>query len=119
MKGIMVIYLTIVMFMAIAESEGYHGATFSNVTVEELENISYQYTNSSSFLEPLRATAGFLNIFISIIVKSLIFQYTIDGAPDVVNFIIRSFFFILSWLAFYDFVVVLINAVLGVLGRVL
>ena len=119
MRAIMVIYLVIVMFMSIVESEGYHGATFTNVTVGELENLSYQYSNASSMEEPLRATVGFLNVYMSMVIKSLFFQFEIQGAPDVVNFMIKSFMAVLAWLAFYDIVVVLINAILGVLGRVL
>lgn len=81
----MVIYLVIVMFMAIAESEGYHGASFTNIQFQELEDLSYQYKNITDTSEPLRASIGFLNVFLGIVVKSLLFQYEIQEAPDVVN----------------------------------
>ena len=119
MRAVMVIYLVIVMFMATIESEGYHGVEYSDVNVSELGTISEKYQNVSGALEPIRASTGFLNIFLSIVVKSLTFKYEIIGAPSEVNFLIKMFLFILAWLAFYDIVVILMTAALSVIKNVI
>ncbi len=123
MRGIMVLYLVVVMFATIAEDVGFTGIQHTGVNgtdmQDDIEDISYSYTNSTGLLEPVRATTGFLNTFLSIVVNSLVFKFVIDGAPDIVNFVIRTVFFILAWLAFYDTIVLMLSILVGVVSRYL
>jgi hypothetical protein len=123
MRGVMVVYIVLVMFMAMAEDTGYSGTQLSGANTSEIqgmiENTSYQYQNSSGILEPLKASAGFLNTFLDIVANSLVFNFTIDGAPAQVNYIVRAVFFVLGWLAFYDIVVLMLSILAGVVSRLL
>ena len=123
MKGIMVLYICMVMFITIAQNYGYTGAHYTGFNATDVEgqlsSLSYQVQNESDWIEPLKASAGFLDDFITIVIKSLTFRFVIDGAPDVVNYFIRTVMFAMSWAAFYDFIIVIIGAIAGVLGRLL
>lgn len=123
MKGVMVVYIVVVMFLTIAEGEGFHGMEYSGVNSTvvqgEIENVSYQYTNSTGILEPIRATTGFLNTYLSIVANGMVFKFMITGAPAVVNYVIRTVFFVLSWIAFYEVITLMLSILAGVVSRIL
>jgi mannose/fructose/N-acetylgalactosamine-specific phosphotransferase system component IIC len=111
MRAVMVIYLTLTMFFTIVESEGYHGARFTKVSAEDipssLENASFSISTNSSFdslINPLATPLGLIKTFLKIVYKSLTFQFEIQGAPDVVNFMVKTLFAILAWLALWDLI---------------
>ena len=109
MRAIMVIYLTIAMFMSIVQSEGYYGASFTNISAEDItpsiENTSIAVNSSiGSIINPIAASLGFITTFMKIVYKSLTFQFEIQGAPDVVNYMFKSLMAILAWLALFDLV---------------
>ena len=122
MKGVMVIYLVLALWCGIAEGEGYTGFSFSGnetMNVDELQEISYIYTNASSMQNPISAGIGLVNTFLSILGRSLLFMMHIDGAPLVVNLFISVLFAVLGWVAFYDAVVMIAGLVIGALNALL
>lgn len=106
MRGVVVIYLVVAMFFTIVESEGYHGASFTSIQAENitapLGNTSLQLNETTGFINPLTTPLSFLTTFMKIVYRSLTFQFEIQGAPDEVIYLIKSFFGILAWLCIYD-----------------
>jgi len=124
MRGVLVVYIIVSMFLTIAESEGYTGASYYtglNATElqDDIDDVGYEYTNSSSITQPARAVVGFLNVYLGIAANSLTLQFEIEGAPDVVNFFVSTIFAIMAWIAFYDFMVIALSVLVGVIGRIL
>lgn len=122
MRGVFVVYFVISMFLTVAETEGFHGATYDTgldiVEVQEdIGNVSYDYTNSTGITQPVLAVVGFLNVYIGIAANSLVFNFSIQGAPAVVNLFVGLIFGIMAWIAFYDFMVIALGVLVGILGR--
>ncbi|NOZ31044.1 MAG: hypothetical protein GXO68_03735 [Crenarchaeota archaeon] len=121
MRAIQVLYLVLVMYLTLAETAGYYFVTYNTGASgsEMYGNITEQMTalqsNETLTTNPLYAGYAMVSTFLKIVAKSLTFQLEINGAPSEVNLIVRTFFFITGWLAFYDIVVLLIT---GVLSRV-
>jgi len=122
MKAVMVIYLTITMFFTIIESEGYYGASYTNIqseyVISTLENSSQTGSVLESLINPLFAPMGLLKTFLSIVYRSLTFQFDIEGAPDVVNFMIKWFFGVLAWIALWDLIQIIVQ-ILSIISRTL
>ena len=115
MRGVLVVYLVMAMFISIVEDSGYHGFSTqgfeASYVYEKIEEVQYaQYRNQSffeSFIEtisPISALIGFGETLIKIIFRSLTFQISIEGAPDVVNFMIKTLMGVMAWIAMWDLV---------------
>lgn len=124
MRGVFVVYFVVTMFLTVAESEGFTGASYNtglNVTEiqDDIDNVSYSYTNSTSITTPVRALVGFFNVFVGITANSLTFKFSIQGAPSVVNLFVGLIFGIMAWIAYYDFMIIALSALVGLIGRFL
>lgn len=122
MRGVFVVYFVISMFLTVAETEGFHGAAYDtglNITnvQTDISDVSYEYTNSTGITEPAFAVIGFLNVYLGIAANSLVFNFSIQGAPAVVNLFVGMVFGVMAWIAFYDFMVIALAVVVGVIGR--
>lgn len=118
-RGVLVVYLAMALFISIAENSGYHGFSTqgfeASYVYEKIEEAQYASQNQSfsliEVISPISALVGFGETLIKIIIRSLIFQVSIEGAPDEVNLIIKTVMGAMAWIGIWDLIAVFAMAI--------